>query len=92
MFKDFGISEEDWDSIPPSVKTALVALQHRARLLEIRFAAYERKLAALEEKDAEVERLQTEVAALRERLGQNSTNSSSAAFIRLSAASPLLAP
>ena len=76
MFKDLGISEEDWDSTPQSVKTALIALQHQARLLEIRFTAYEKKLAALEAKEAEIENLKTEVAALRERLGQNSTNSS----------------
>jgi cell shape-determining protein MreC len=69
-------SEEDWNSTPESVKTALLALQHQARLLEIRFTAYEKKLAALEAKDAEIESLKTEVAALRERLGQNSSNSS----------------
>lgn len=33
-------------------------------------------MAALEAKDAEIENLKTEVTALRERLGQNSTNSS----------------
>jgi transposase len=76
MFTDFGISEADWNSTPQSVKTALLALQHQARLLEIRFSAYEQKLAALEAKDAEIESLKTEVAALSERLGQNSTNSS----------------
>jgi transposase len=76
MFTDFGISEEDWNSTPQSVKTALIALQHQARLLEIRFAVYEKKLAVLEAKDAEIESLKTEVAALRERLGQNSSNSS----------------
>jgi transposase len=76
MFTDLGISEADWNSTPQSVKTALIALQHQARLLEIRFAAYEKKLAALEAKDAEIESLKTEVAALGERLGQNSSNSS----------------
>ncbi len=76
MFTDLGISEEDWNSTPQSVKTALSALQHQARLLEIRFSAYEQKLATLEAKEAEIERLKTEVAALRERLGQNSSNSS----------------
>jgi hypothetical protein len=35
-----------------------------------------KKLAALEAKEAEIESLKTEVAALRERLGQNSSNSS----------------
>jgi transposase len=76
MFTELGISEADWDSTPQSVKTALIALQHQARLLEIRFSAYEKRLAALEAKDAEIESLRTEFAALRERLGQNSTNSS----------------
>jgi transposase len=76
MFTDLGISEEDWNSTPQSVKTVLIALQHQARLLEIRFTAYEKKLAALEAKEAEIESLKTEVAALRERLGQNSSNSS----------------
>jgi Family of unknown function (DUF6444) len=76
MFTELGISEEDWNSTPQSVKTAFIALQHQARLLEIRFSAYEQKLTALEAKDAEIESLKTEVAALRERLGQNSSNSS----------------
>ena len=76
MFKDFGISEADWNATPRSVKTIVVALEHQARLLEIRFSAYDKKLAALEAKDAEIESLKTEVAALRERLGQNSSNSS----------------
>jgi len=76
MFTDLGISEADWNATPQSVKTVIVALQHQARLLEIRFAAYEKKLAALEAKEAEIESLKTEVAALRERLGQNSSNSS----------------
>ncbi len=76
MDKDFGISEADWNSTPQSVKTVVVALQHQARLLEIRFTAYEQKLAALEAKDAEIENLKMQVAAVRERLGQHSTNSS----------------
>jgi transposase len=76
MDKDLGISEQDWNSTPQSVKTVVVALQHQARLLEIRFTAYEKRLADIEAKDAEIESLKTEVAALRERLGQNSSNSS----------------
>ena len=76
MFTDFGISEADWNATPQSVKAVIVALQHQARLLEIRFTAYEKKLVALEAKDAEIESLKAEVAALRERLGQNSSNSS----------------
>jgi hypothetical protein len=76
MFTDLGISEADWDSTPQSVKTALIALRHQARLLEIRFSAYEQKLAALEAKEAEIESLKTEAAALSQRLGQNSRSSS----------------
>lgn len=76
MYKDFGISEADWNSTPQSVKTVVVALQHQARLLEIRFTAYDKRLAEMEAKEAEIESLKTEVAALRERLGQNSSNSS----------------
>ena len=74
MFKDFGISEEDWNATPQSVKTALSALQHQARLLEIRFSAYDKKLAALEAKDSEIESLKTidrgreRYAAVRSRL------------------------
>jgi transposase len=76
MHRDFGISDEDWNSTPQSVKTTLTALAHQLRLFRIRFSAYEKKIAGLEEKDAEVESLKTEVAALCERLGQNSSNSS----------------
>lgn len=76
MYKDLGISEEDWNSTPQSVKTVVVALQQQARMLEIRFTAYEQRLTEMEAKDAERESLKTEVAALRERLGQNSSNSS----------------
>jgi transposase len=76
MHRDFGISDEDWNSTPQSVKTTLTALAHQLRLFRIRFSAYEKKIAGLEEKAVEVESLKTEVAALRERLGQNSSNSS----------------
>lgn len=76
MHRDFGISDEDWNSTPQSVKTTLTALAHQLRLFRIRFSAYEQKIAALEEKASEVESLKTEVSALRERLGQNSSNSS----------------
>jgi hypothetical protein len=39
MHQDFGISDEDWDSTPQSVKTALKALAHQLRLFRIRFSA-----------------------------------------------------
>jgi hypothetical protein len=76
LFTDLGISEAVWNATPPSVKTVLVALRHQARLLEIRFSADEKKLAALEAKETEIESLKIEVTAVRERLEQNSSNTS----------------
>ncbi len=49
MFKDFGISEAEWNATPQSARGAFVALQDQLRLSEIRFTAYEQKLAALED-------------------------------------------
>lgn len=69
MHRDFGISDEDWNATPHT------ALAHQLRLFRIRFSAYEKKMAGLEERAEEVESLRTEVSALRERLGQNSSNS-----------------
>jgi transposase len=46
------------------------------RLLEIRHSAYEKQLASLREQVATLDDLKAEINELRERLGQNSTNSS----------------
>jgi transposase len=76
MWRDLGISEQDWKATPPAVRTALLALQQQVRLMGIRFSAYEKQLAGLREQVATVDDLKAEIAELRERLGQNSSNSS----------------
>ena len=76
MWRDLGISEQDWKATPLAVRTALLALQQQVRLMGIRFSAYEKQLASLREQVTQVDDLKAEVAELRERLGQNSSNSS----------------
>jgi transposase len=76
MWRDLGISEQDWKVTPLSVRTALLALEQQVRLMGIRFSAYEQQLASLREQVTQVDDLKAEVADLRERLGQNSSNSS----------------
>ncbi len=76
MWRDLGITKRDWDRTPPAVRTLLLAQQQQLRLMGIRFTAYEKQLAALREQVAEVDDLKAEIAELRERLGQNSSNSS----------------
>jgi transposase len=76
MWRDLGISEQDWAATPLAVRTALLALQQQARLMSIRFTAYEKQLASLREQVSTIDDLKAEVAELRERLGQNSSNSS----------------
>ena len=44
--------------------------------MSIRFSVYERQLATMREQVTQVDDLKAEVAELRERLGQNSSNSS----------------
>ena len=76
MWRDLGISEQDWAATPQAVRTALLALEQQVRLMGIRFAAYEKQLASLRDEVATVDDLKAEIAELRERLGQNSSNSS----------------
>jgi transposase len=76
MWRDLGISEQDWAATPPAVRTALLALRQQVRLMGIRFTAYEKQVATLREQVSTVDDLKAEVAELRERLGQNSSNSS----------------
>lgn len=68
--------EQDWGDTPLAVRTALLALQQQVRLMGIRFTAYEKQLAGLREQVTQVDDLKAEIAELRERLGQNSSNSS----------------
>lgn len=76
MWRDLGITEQEWNQLPAAVRTTLLSLRQQVRLLEIRHAAYEKQLAALREQVAQVDDLKAEIAELRERLGQNSSNSS----------------
>lgn len=76
MWRDLGITQQEWDATPPAVRTVLHALQQQVRLMGIRFSAYEKQLAGLREQVATIDDLKAEIAELRERLGQNSTNSS----------------
>jgi transposase len=76
MWRDLGLTKRDWDRTPHAVRTLLLALQQQLRLMTIRFTAYEKQLASLREQVAEVDDLKAEIAELRERLGQNSSNSS----------------
>lgn len=76
MWRDLGISEQDWAATPQAVRTALLALEQQVRLMGLRFSAYEKQLASLREQVTQVDDLKAEIAGLRERLGQNSANSS----------------
>jgi len=76
MWRDLGINEQEWDATPHAVRTVLLALQQQVRLMGIRFTTYEKQLATLREQVATIDDLKAEIAELRERLGQNSGNSS----------------
>lgn len=76
MWRDLGITKRDWERTPQAVRTTLLALQQQVRMMGIRFTAYEKQLAELRQQVAQVDDLKAEINELRERLGQNSTNSS----------------
>jgi hypothetical protein len=71
-----GISEEDWNQTPASVRVALMFFLQQNRRLENRCATYELQVQRLEAELQRLKKLELEVAELRERLGQNSQNSS----------------
>jgi uncharacterized protein DUF6444 len=75
-WRDLGITEQNWEQTPPKVRALLISLQHQLRLLQIRHTGYELQIAALREQVAQIDLLKAEIADLRERLGQNSGNSS----------------
>ena len=76
MWRDLGITKRDWDRTPQAVRSTLLALQQQVRLMGIRFTAYEKQIAELRQQVAQVDDLKAEINELRERLGQNSSNSS----------------
>jgi transposase len=61
---------------PTAVQQAFSSRHHQLLLLEVRSQAYERQLAQLREQVAQIDDLKAEMVKLRERLGQNSSNSS----------------
>jgi len=71
-----GISEEDWNQTPASVRVALMFLLQQNQRLENRCATYQLQVQRLEADLEGHKKLELEVAELRERLGQNSRNSS----------------
>src|SRR5215813_13214276 len=71
-----GIPEEDWNSTPPSVRAALMFLLQQNQRLENRCATYQLQVQRSETEMEGLKKLELEVAELRERLGQNSQNSS----------------
>jgi transposase len=70
------IPEEDWNQTPASVRAALMLLIQQNQRLENRCATYELQVQKLEAELERLKKLELEVAELRERLGQNSQNSS----------------
>jgi transposase len=76
MFSELRISQEDWEHTPEAVQRVVISLQHQLRLLQIRHTGYERQLAAMDNKLTQLDDLKAELAELRERLNQNSRNSS----------------
>jgi hypothetical protein len=71
-----GISEQDWNQTPASVRAALMFLIQQNQRLENRCATYGLQVQRLEPELERLKKLELEVAELRERLGQNSQNSS----------------
>lgn len=76
MLNQFGISDDEWNQTPLSVRSLLLSLHQKMLLLEIRSQAYERQLESLRHQVAQIDDLKAELDELRERLGQNSSNSS----------------
>jgi transposase len=76
MLDRFGITDQDWQQTPASVQNAFTSLYHQLLMLEMRADVYERQIAQLREQVAQIDDLKAELAELRERLGQNSNNSS----------------
>ena len=76
MLAELGINEEDWLATPQSVRTAVTVLWQQHLLLQKQCALYDHRLQQLQSQVTELESLRAEVAQLRERLGQNSRNSS----------------
>jgi transposase len=73
MWVRLGVSEEEWNQTPASVREAVIWQQQLLDALEQRGRLHDGQLRSLQGKVAELEQ---ELAAAKERLGQNSQNSS----------------
>jgi transposase len=76
MWCGLGILKEEWQLTPQAVQIVLACLHHQFHALKIRCAAYEQQLATMRQQAIQIDDLTAEVAELRERLSQNSRNSS----------------
>jgi transposase len=71
-----GISEADWNQMPAAGRVAIMFLLKQNQLLENRNYTYHLEVERLKTELERLKTLELEVAELRERLGQNSRNSS----------------
>lgn len=76
MLDRFFISDEDWQQTPAAVQQAFTSLFHQLLMLEMRAEVYEHQLVQLHQQVAQVKDLKAQLDELRERLSQNSNNSS----------------
>jgi transposase len=76
MWRGLGILKEEWQLTPQAVQIVLAYLHHQFHALKTRCAAYEQQLAHMRQQAIQIDDLTAEVAELRERLSQNSRNSS----------------
>ncbi len=76
MLDRFAITDEDWQQTPASVQQAFTSLFHQLLMLDMRAEVYEHQLVQLRQQVAQVEDLKAQLDELRERLSQNSNNSS----------------
>jgi transposase len=76
MWRGLGILKEEWQLTPQAIQVVLSCLHHQFHALKIRCSAYEQQLATMRQQAIQIEDLTAEVAELRERLSQNSRNSS----------------
>jgi transposase len=71
-----GISEQDWNQMPAAGRVAIMFLLKQNQLLENRNYTFHLEVERLKTELERLKTLELEVAELRERLGQNSQNSS----------------
>lgn len=87
MITGFEITQDEWNQTPQPVRTAATSLQHQLYILNARLSVYQKQNIDLQakvesgeriqrEQADEITRLKSKVSELKERLQQNSANSS----------------